>query len=350
VTQGVLFRVRDNDHFYALMLDQRKGQYSVRKHSSDDEWTDLIAWTPSPLVKLKNDPNRVRIDATGDTFTIYLNDARLDTFQDGDYPFGMIGMIVANQDAVEPHMHFDNLSVWSTDAPAADVPAPREDMAAIPGGEFVMGSYQREDQRPPHIVATEPFYIDLTEVTNAAYEQCVVAGKCERPVDLASHSHPAYYTDAQYANYPVVNVKWTQAQAYCGWAGKRLPTEAEWEKAASWNATTQRKSIWPWEGAYDPARLNTNVQFGDTVAVKQFVAELNGTYDMAGNVWEWTSSLHQPYPYSADDGREDPAKPGDRVFRGGSWAQSNGARAAYRDGAAPDYHDAEVGFRCAASP
>jgi serine/threonine protein kinase/formylglycine-generating enzyme required for sulfatase activity len=350
VTQGVLFRARDNDHFYALMLDQRKGQYSVRKHSSGDQWVNLIDSKPSPLIKLKNDHNQVRIDATGDTFTIYLNGARLDSFQDSEYPFGMVGMIVANLDAVEPHMHYDNLMVWSDDAPAADAPPPRDGMVAITGGEFVMGSYQRDDQRPAHIATTEPFSIDETEVTNAAYEQCVAAGTCERPADIASHSHPSYYTDPQYANYPVVHVNWTQAQAYCAWAGKRLPTEAEWEKAASWDASTQLKTVWPWEGAYDTARLNTDAQFGDPVAVKQFPAELNKTYDMAGNVWEWTSSLYQPYPYSAADGREDPAKPGDRVFRGGSWAQSSGAHAAYRDRAAPDYQADEVGFRCAASP
>jgi formylglycine-generating enzyme required for sulfatase activity len=145
-------------------------------------------------------------------------------------------------------------------------------------------------------------------------------------------------------------VTWEQAKDFCGWAGKRLPTEAEWEKAASWNATVQRKTIWPWEGRFDTALLNTDARLGDTSAVKQFPAELNGTFDMAGNVWEWTSSLFKPYPYSAADGREDPKAIGERVFRGGSWAQSPGTRATFRDHAAQTYRNNEIGFRCAASP
>jgi formylglycine-generating enzyme required for sulfatase activity len=223
-------------------------------------------------------------------------------------------------------------------------------MIAIPGGELVLGSYQRDDQEPPHIVEVKSFYIDSTEVTNAAYEQCVVAGKCQRPSDLGSYSHTSYYVDAAYANHPVINVTWEQARDYCGWAGKRLPTEAEWEKAASWNAAAQHKTIWPWEGRFDTALLNTDARLGDVSATRQFPAELNGTFDMAGNVWEWTSSLFMPYPYDAEDGREDLAAIGERVFRGGSWAQSPGTRATFRDHAAQTYQNNEIGFRCAASP
>src|SRR5207247_2099846 len=97
----------------------------------------------------------------------------------------------------------------------AGAPQPqRKDMTAIAGGEFVMGSYQRDDQEPPHIAGVKDFYIDVTEVTNAAYQQCVAAGKCAPPADHASYSHPTYYTDPAYANFPVINVTWNQAQAY----------------------------------------------------------------------------------------------------------------------------------------
>ena len=351
VSQGLLLRVRDDDHFYALLVDPRKRRYTVRKRAPHDQWAEIIPWKASPLIKSGNEHNLVRVDAVGDQFTIYINNMALDRFQEASYAAGMVGMIVDNVDAVTPHMHFDNLKIWNADpAPTGEPLAPRQDMVAIPGGEFVMGSYQRDDQQPPHIVGVDSFYIDLTEVTNAAYEQCVDAGKCQPPADLGSYSHTSYYADAAYAAYPVINVNWEQARVYCAWAGKRLPTEAEWEKAASWNAAAPRKTTWPWEGRFDTALLNTDARLGDTAAVKQFPAELNGTFDMAGNVWEWTSSLFKPYPYSAADGREDPKAIGERVFRGGSWAQSPGTRATFRDHAAQAYQNNEIGFRCAASP
>jgi formylglycine-generating enzyme required for sulfatase activity len=148
----------------------------------------------------------------------------------------------------------------------------------------------------------------------------------------------------------VVDVTWEQARAYCDWAGKRLPTEAEWEMAASWSPATRKKTIWPWDGPFDTSFLNTDARLGDTSAVKQFPAELNGTFDMAGNVSEWTSSRYLPYPYNEGDGREDLKAIGERVFRGGSWAQSTGAHAAFRNHAAQTDQDFEIGFRCAASP
>ena len=349
VSAGVLFRVRDDNHFYALLIDPRTGRYAVRKREANNHWVEIIPWKPSPLVKQGSEHNLVRIDAAGDMFTIYLNNMLLDRFQDGSYPFGMLGMIVDNTDAVMPHLDFDNLEVWNADVPAASTALPpRLGMVAIGGGEFVMGSHQRNDEQPPHIVDVKPFYIDLTKVTNAAYQQCVVAGMCGRPSDLASSSHPSYYTNPEFATHPVINVSWEQARDYCGWAGKRLPSEAEWEQAASWVAVAQRKTIWPWVGGFDAARLNTDARFGDTIAVQQFPAELNGTFDMAGNVWEWTSSLYKSYPYRADDGREDKAS-GARVLRGGSWRESNGTRAAFRHHAAQTYRDNQTGFRCAAS-
>jgi formylglycine-generating enzyme required for sulfatase activity len=351
VSQGALFRIRDDDHFYALLIDPRARRYAVRKREPNDQWVELIPWKPSPLIKTGNEHNLVRVDAAGDVFTLYLNNMSLDRFQDSSYGAGMVGMIVENVDAVTPHMHFDNLKVWNADPPPAGEPlAPRQDMLAIPGGEFVMGSYQRDDQEPPHVVDLKSFYIDTIEVTNAAYEQCVAAGKCQRPADLGSYSHTSYYVDAAYANYPVINVTWEQARDYCTWGGKRLPTEAEWEKAASWNDAAQHKTIWPWDGRFDTALLNTDARLGDVSATRQFPAELNGTFDMAGNVWEWTSSLFKPYPYDAGDGREDLEAIGERVFRGGSWAQSPGTRATFRDHAAQTYQNNEIGFRCAASP
>ncbi len=167
-----------------------------------------------------------------------------------------------------------------------------------------------------------------------------------------SETHPNYAAEATYADFPTIYVSWEQAQAFCGWAGKRLPTEAEWEKAASWNATTGEKSVWPWGNEFNPELLNSNeASKRDTTHVGDFARELNGTVDMGGNVSEWTSSLYIDYPYSEGDDHEDAEDSGDRVFRGGSWAQTEGkARSFFRQGAAPDYADREIGFRCALTP
>jgi len=359
VAQGLVLGVRDAAHLYAVLVDPRKGRYTVRKLDGANTWIDLIAWKDSPLVKRRDEHNDLRVDAEGGTLTVYLNGALLDTVHDDSYRFGMLGMIVASVDATAPHMHFDNIKIWSRDTPAAaELPATRKDpngdMVLIPGGEFIMGSNERSDQQPPHIVALSNFYIDRTEVTNGAYKRCVDAGKCQAPNDLSSDIHTSYFNDPQFASFPVIHVSWQQASDFCSWAGKRLPTEAEWEKAASWNAATDEKSDWPWGNVFDPKQPMMNsdeLKQQDTIAVGQYAPELNNTVDMAGNVWEWTSSLYKPYPYDKDDGREDAKDPGERVLRGGSWARTKGeARSFFRQHAPPTYADREIGFRCAAMP
>jgi serine/threonine protein kinase/formylglycine-generating enzyme required for sulfatase activity len=357
VSQGVVFRARDDQHFYTLLIDPRRGEYSVRRRDGEGIWTDIIPATASPLIKQGAAVNQLRIDANGSSFVAYLNGAELARFEDDTYPFGLAGMLISNVDAVTPHMHFDNMKIWSADQPptAVDLPATREDetgaMVLLPGGEFVMGGNERFDERA-HIVTLEPFYIDRSEVTNRVYGLCVAAGACEPQRDPSSQTHPSYAERAEFAEYPAIHVTWEQANVFCGWAGKRLPTEAEWEMAASWNAADRTKTAWPWGNSFDAARLNAAESgVGDTTAAGVYPPELNGTVDMAGNVSEWTSTLYQLYPYSADDGREDPEAEGDRVLRGGSWAQSQGkARGFYRQPAAPTYADREIGFRCAASP
>jgi eukaryotic-like serine/threonine-protein kinase len=289
----------------------------------------------------------------------------LDHVVDSAYPFGMFGFIVANVDAVSPHMHFDNLKIWSSDPPGQEVGlsrGPRDPTILIGGGEFIMGSNE-SGSTPPHLVTVKSFRIDRTEVTNAAYQQCVAAGKCTVPQSVASVSHPTYYNQAEFANYPVINVTWQQARDFCTSAGKQLPTEAEWERAAGWNSATHEKMVWPWSNTFDPKLLKWSSSFdpkllnsqeanrGDTSAVDAFPPELNGTQGMAGNVSEWTSSLFKPYPYVEGDGREDPAAAGKRVFRGGSWAQTQDkACVFFRQGTAPSSWSREIGFRCVATP
>jgi len=356
MSQGVVFRFRDANHFYAFLLDPRAQEYAVRKADGQGVWTDIIPWKPSPLIKQKAEHNAIRVDADGDTFTLYLNDAPLDTFKDSSYGFGLVGMMAANVDAILPHTHFDNLMIWNRD-PIQALPPPtvRENpagaMVLIPGGDFIMGSNEKLTEWS-NIVNIPDYYIDRTEVTNAAYAACIAAGACSPQKDPGSETHPVYATQARFAQYPAIHISWEQARDFCTWAGKRLPTEAEWEKAASWNGGTHDKVVWPWGNTFDATRINSaEANTGDTTPASQYPAELNGTFDMGGNVSEWTSSLFKPYPYRADDGREDLAATGDRVFRGGSWAQTGGkAHGSVRQAATSTYADREIGFRCAANP
>ena len=358
VSQGMVFRARDQQHYYALLIDPRAGKYSLRRQDGD-KLEELIPWTDSPLIKLQKEVNKLRVDAVDTAFTFYLNDAKLASFDDKIYERGMIGFVVANVDADKPHMHFDNLAIWSSGAPpqASSLKPvrkdPKGDQVLIRGGEFILGSNSNSNHNePPQMLQLPDFYIDRAEVTNALYRACIAADICTLLQSPASSSHPDYANQPKYDTFPVVFVSWQQANTFCGWAGKRLPTEAEWEKAASWNSATNTKSEWPWGNTFDLKLLNSEEsKIEDTTAVGMFPPELNGTVDMAGNVSEWTNSVFRAYPYNEADGREDPKTPGPRTYRGGSWAQTEGkALAIWRQPAPPESAFNELGFRCAATP
>jgi serine/threonine-protein kinase len=210
----------------------------------------------------------------------------------------------------------------------------------IPAGEFQMGG----EDYGVYPVNVDEFQIGKYEVTNRQYAQCAKAGICAGSA----------YDDGK-ALHPVVNVNWYDAVTYCEWAGGRLPTEAEWEKAA--RGTDER--TYPWGEGIDCDYANyygkdngNDACVGDTTPVGSYESGKSpyGVYDMAGNVWEWTSSLYQSYPYDASDGREELSSSDYRVLRGGSWNNGvNGARSAYRDDYGPSITDDVVGFRCARS-
>jgi formylglycine-generating enzyme required for sulfatase activity/energy-coupling factor transporter ATP-binding protein EcfA2 len=219
----------------------------------------------------------------------------------------------------------------------------------IPAGEFQMGGEEDyDDEGPVHTVYVEEFQVGKYEVTNRQYAECVKADTCYAPPN-------EIYASLQYKLHPVMDVSWYDANTYCEWVGGRLPTEAEWEKAASWDAEAKTKYVYPW-GNSDPASslLNYNDNIGDTTPVGTYPDGKSsyGLYDMAGNVWEWTSSLYQPYPYDANDGRENLNDSGYRVLRGGSWNDVGYdylARSDYRLKADPTGTYNLIGFRCARS-
>jgi formylglycine-generating enzyme required for sulfatase activity len=233
---------------------------------------------------------------------------------------------------------------------AKPISSPTPDgMIHIPAGAFIMGSdSQSEAEKPAHTVYLADYEIDKYETTNAQYAACVNAGKCEPPHETTSQMRARYYGNAEFANYPVINIDWTQAKSYCEFAGKRLPTEAEWEKAA--RGTDGR--TYPW-GNEDPScdRLNYSVLCKvDTTPVGLYPrgASPYGVMDMAGNVWEWTSSDYKPYPYKSDDEREELLSNNKKVLRGGSWGSNgNETRVTGRVSLATSNWNKNFGGRCA---
>ena len=273
-----------------------------------------------------------------------------------------------------------------TPAPAAGATRVRDIdravMVWVPAGEFTMGSTDSDsqaesDEKPQHKVTLDGFWIDRTEVTNAQYRKFVDAGV---------YSKQEYWTEAGWAwkesnkvtqsncwgnshfnqaEQPIVCVSWYEASAYAHWVGGRLPTEAEWEKAAR-GSSTSSGNVWlyPWGNTWDGMRVNfcdqqceyswkdanVNDGYGTTAPVGSYANGVSpyGVLDLAGNVWEWVSSKYGNYPYRSDDGREDQSSTEVRVLRGGSW--NNGAghvRSADRYRLGPDNRNGSIGFRVA---
>ena len=201
-------------------------------------------------------------------------------------------------------------------------------------------------------ISVDFLFYQKHEVTNARYKACVDAGGCTAPRESSSASRSSYYGTVTYANYPVIHVSWNQATAFCAWEGKRLPTEAEWEKAARGSNDTRK---YPWGNSVpDSTLLNYNRNVGDTTAVGSYPAGASpyGVMDIAGNVREWVNDWYQAdyYYNSPDSNPQGPAEGDSRVFRSGSWYHSDTVvRSAWRPSAHPDYNDSLLGIRCARS-
>ena len=244
-------------------------------------------------------------------------------------------------------------------------PVPPPDMILIPAGPFIMGSNKEDtkhqgaefgsakpwylDEHPEHHVTLPDYFIDRFEVTNSLYLRLVEATKSRPPNFWIGGRYPAGQE-----NFPVTGVNWYEAERYCRWAGKSLPTEAEWEKAA--RGTNGRE--FPWGDTFDPKKANTGASgFERLLPVGSFPEGVSpyGVHDLSGNAWEWVADWYQPYPGSTDKNPLYGEK--NKVFRGGGYGGSGGHyalpifyRAAYRSSIPPEEAYMDLGFRCAKSP
>jgi len=230
-------------------------------------------------------------------------------------------------------------------AEAPTVPPVAEMMVEIPAGEFTMGNDGGDDdEKPAHTVTLEAFEIDMFEVTNADFARFVEETGYQTEAEKAGEAGWRAYAEGK-NNHPVVKVTWNDADAYCQWAGKRLPTEAEWEKAAR----GEEGSVYPWGNEWDPAKANTKESgFRGTVAVGSFAegASPYGVFDMAGNVSEWTADWYQPYPGSTYQSEYFGEK--FKVTRGGGWyKEADKVTASHRNCTSLSAANDDLGFRCA---
>jgi len=241
--------------------------------------------------------------------------------------------------------------VGATPTPAAPTPAApaklQVPMIAIPAGEFIMGS-DREVERPSHTVSLPAFEIDQFEVTNEQFARFVKETGYKTTAEKAGDSMSWSAYAAGKPNNPVVKVSWDDAVAYCQWMGKRLPTEAEWEKAA--RGTDGR--LYPWGNEWASGKANTKeAGYRGTTITGSFPggASPYGVMDMAGNVAEWTSDWFQPYPgYPGGDSAAQFFGQKYRVIRGGGWfSDKEMVRTTTRSCSSVDLANDDVGFRCA---
>jgi len=243
----------------------------------------------------------------------------------------------------------------------------------IPSGNFRMGALDvkaEEDEKPDHKVSMSAFWMGKLETTNAMYMLCVQQGACEPPDLFKSEKHQKYFNTEQYADYPVIYVTWGDASDYCAWAGKRLPTEAEWERAARGDDFRN----FPWgDERPDTSRANFDHKINDVSRVGSFPAGASpfGVLDMSGNVWEWVSDFYDPAYYSLAVAAN-PSGPLAargmltqlRVIRGGSYqdverdirvsnrGSASGPNPDADDMDSPEFHgesSPKIGFRCASN-
>jgi len=220
------------------------------------------------------------------------------------------------------------------------------EMVLVPAGEFIMGT-TFEDESPRHAVFVEAFEIDKFEVTNEEFERFIAETGYQTEAEKGGEEDNWRAYAERKPRHPVVKVTWNDALAYCQWAGKRLSTEGEWEKAARGTEGL----LYPWGDEWDPARANTRESgYRGTTVVGSFRegASPYGVMDMAGNVAEWTSDWYKAYPGSDFSSPYFGEKY--RVIRGGGWfSDQELVRTTERSASSEELRNDDVGFRCARS-
>jgi formylglycine-generating enzyme required for sulfatase activity len=247
-------------------------------------------------------------------------------------------------------------------------------MRLVSEGDFIMGYDSGESEEVPvHTVYLDAYYMDKYEVTNLSYKLCVIAGICKPPVSSSSYTHSSYYDDLKYDEYPVIITDWNMAKMYCGWREARLPTEAEWEKAARGT----QGYLYPWGSTFEEAKLGTFANscdlncpfawktkyvddgYADTSPVGSYPAGVSpyGVWDLAGNLMEWVADWYNPnyYVNSPSIDPQGPSNGEEHVLRGGSWAETDAYEYAIRSSARmamsrkPPAANFSIGFRCVRS-
>jgi formylglycine-generating enzyme required for sulfatase activity len=401
---GLLLRQVDNRQFYAFTIAPRSGQWAILKATNDGLETLQNGSVDSLQGGSVETADTLRVDASGSTFSFFVNGRIITSLTDSSYSSGDLGFFVQTFDETRAHVHYDSLTVLEigetiaqetgtvveteptevaetseeippeptattetadpaetavaeTEPTAITEPSPTpeptpipvpEGMVLIPGGSFLMGSETGEpNERPEHPVTLDPYFINLFEVSNEQYQACVAEGGCTQANLRSSFRRAGYRDDPTFANYPVIGVTWNQANAYCTWAGQRLPTEAEWEFAAS----GPENFTWPWGNEFD-ATLSAASSL-DTEPVDEFPegASPFNVYNMAGNVNEWVldrfdgnfyANSPENNPVNLDSGSS-------QIYRGGSFDNNNGAffTTSRRYVVGANTFDVDIGFRCA---
>ncbi len=246
------------------------------------------------------------------------------------------------------------------------------EMIYIPAGYFAMGNDALDaldNEQPVHTVYLDAYWIDQTPVTCEQYRRFMQAGGYTQRewwspegwawLQANPVSQPLYWReDSAWDAHPVCGVSWYEAEAYANFVGKRLPTESEWEKAASWNPTRRQNQRFPWGDEFPTCdRCNHNHQIGHTTPIHHYPLGYSpyGCEDMLGNVWEWTASWFAGYPgfqsYPYRGYSQAYFDENHRVLRGGSWATRPWAlRSTFRNWYHPHVREVFAGFRCAQDP
>ena len=268
---------------------------------------------------------------------------------------------------VPPKQEIETTPILEPKPATLSVPS---DMVLIPAGEFQMGSNDNTDEKPIHTVYIDAFYIDKYEVTNAQYKAFVDANpqwrKDQIPTTYHNGTYLKHWNGNNYPNgkgdHPVTYVSWYGAMAYAKWVGKRLPTEAEWEKAARGGKSGLK---YPWGNTISNTQANYGNHVGDTTVVGNYAANGFGLYDMAGNVLEWCLDAYYGDFYAASPRRNplggvNTIENADlvisdfmrvenyRVVRSGAWynTEVQNIRVAYRNRVSPTLTNVALGFRC----